>query len=93
MLLDHILSNLRRTTLETLQTITQKKKRETWITTYLVTFILLHNVALITKHDLEYSEKHNLGRLWTRPEMVEQYHLGKHKNEIVPSSAPPTVFD
>lgn len=39
---------------------TQHKKQKTWLTTYLVTFILLHNVALITKHDKDYAEKHRM---------------------------------
>lgn len=60
MLLDHILSKLRRETLDILQTMTQHKKQKTWLTTYLVSFILLHNVALITKHDREYAEKHRM---------------------------------
>lgn len=60
MLLDHILSRLRRETLDILQAMTQAKKKKTWLTTYLVSFILLHNVALITKHDKEYAEKHRM---------------------------------
>lgn len=60
MLLDHILSKLRSKTLDLLQSMTQKKKANTWLTTYLVSFILLHNVALITKHDKEYAEKHRM---------------------------------
>lgn len=60
MLLDHILSKLRSKTLDLLQAMTQKKKPHTWLTTYLVSFILLHNVALITKHDKEYAEKHRM---------------------------------
>ena len=39
---------------------TQEKKQKTWLTTYLVTFILLHNIALITKHDAEYAKKHGM---------------------------------
>lgn len=58
MLLDHILTKLRRETLELLQQMTQQKKPKTWLTTYLVSFILLHNVALITQHDNAYAEKH-----------------------------------
>lgn len=60
MLLDHILSKLRSKTLDLLQSMTQKKKPHTWLTTYLVSFILLHNVALITRHDKEYAEKHRM---------------------------------
>jgi hypothetical protein len=51
---------LRRKTLEELQKMTQDKKQKTWLTTYLVTFILLHNIALITKHDADYAKKHGM---------------------------------
>lgn len=37
---------------------TQQKKQKTWLTTYLVSFILLHNVSLITNHDRGRAEKH-----------------------------------
>jgi hypothetical protein len=59
-LIHQIQAQLRRTTLEELQKMTQDKKQKTWITTYLVTFILLHNIALITKHDAEYAKKHGM---------------------------------
>lgn len=59
-LLNQTLPKLRRETLETLQTMTQAKKQRTWLTTYLVTFILLHNVALITAHDEGYARKHGM---------------------------------
>lgn len=61
MLLDHTLSKLRRETLEILQTMTQQKRQKTWLTTYFVSFILLHNVALITRHDMDYAKKHGIG--------------------------------
>lgn len=50
----------RREMLEVLQKMTQENKQSTWMTTYLVTFILLHNVALITEHDANYATKHHL---------------------------------
>lgn len=59
-LLNQTLPKLRRETLECLQNMTQAKKQRTWLTTYLVTFILLHNVALITAHDRSYAKKHGL---------------------------------
>ncbi|CAN8099776.1 unnamed protein product [Discula destructiva] len=88
LLLDHTLTKLRRDTLEVLQKMTQEKKQKTWLTTYLVSFMLLHNVSLITDHDMRYAKKHakehaiklgdNVGKLliWARPHMVQQYHLG-----------------
>lgn len=60
LLLDHTLTRLRRETLDVLQKMTQEKKQDTWLTTYLISFILLHNVALITKHDSDYARKHRM---------------------------------
>jgi hypothetical protein len=59
-LIHQIQSHLRRKTLEELQKMTQDKKQRTWLTTYLVTFILLHNIALITRHDAAYAKKHGM---------------------------------
>ncbi len=59
-LIHQIQTRLRRRTLDELQKMTQEKKQRTWLTTYLVTFILLHNIALITKHDAEYAQKHGM---------------------------------
>ena len=59
-LIHQIQPGLRRKTLEDLQKMTQEKKQKTWLVTYIVTFILLHNIALITRHDAEYARKHGL---------------------------------
>ncbi len=59
-LIHQIQPRLRRKALEELQKMTQEKKQKTWLTTYLVTFILLHNIALITKHDADYAKKHGM---------------------------------
>ena len=59
-LIHQIQPRLRRKALEELQKMTQEKKQRTWLTTYLVTFILLHNIALITKHDADYAKKHGM---------------------------------
>lgn len=53
-------AKLRRDTLESLQKMTQGNKPQTWLTTYLVTFMLLHNIALVTKHDASYARKHDI---------------------------------
>jgi hypothetical protein len=37
-----------------------KNKQSTWLVTYLVIFILLHNTALITAHDAGYAKKHGM---------------------------------
>ncbi|KAK4171691.1 hypothetical protein QBC36DRAFT_198771 [Triangularia setosa] len=75
-LIHQIQSQLRRRTLEELQRMTQEKKQKTWLTTYLVTFILLHNIGLVTKHDAEYARKHGMKRHWAREDSVKEYEMG-----------------
>ncbi|KAK3394467.1 hypothetical protein B0H63DRAFT_499022 [Podospora didyma] len=75
-LIHQIQPNLRRKTLEDLQKMTQDKKQKTWLTTYLVTFMLLHNLALITDHDAQYAKKHEMQRRWAREQNVKEYNLG-----------------
>ena len=57
-LIHQIQSSLRREMLENLQAMTHANKHQTWFTTYLITFILLHNVALLCQHDSSYARKH-----------------------------------
>lgn len=59
-LIHQIQSSLRREMLENLQSMTQANKQHTWFTTYLITFILLHNVALLCQHDAGYARKHGM---------------------------------
>lgn len=59
-LINKIQMPARRELLETLQTVIQSNKQRTWLTTYLVTFILLHNISLITRHDASYAKKHGI---------------------------------
>lgn len=59
-LIHQIQTSLRREMLENLQAMTQANKHQTWYTTYLVTFILLHNVALLCQHDAGYARKHGM---------------------------------
>lgn len=59
-LIHQIQSSLRREMLESLQAMTQANKHQTWFTTYLITFILLHNVALLCQHDAGYARKHGI---------------------------------
>jgi hypothetical protein len=65
-LIQHIQTKLRHELLDNLQKVMLKNKPSSWLVTYLVTFILLHNVALITKHDAGYARKH--GMKVSRPE-------------------------
>ncbi|KAK3336155.1 hypothetical protein B0T19DRAFT_395938 [Cercophora scortea] len=75
-LIHQIQPHLRQRTLEELQKLTQEKKTRTWLVTYLVTFILLHNIALITKHDADYAIKHALSTRFAREDNVKEYNLG-----------------
>lgn len=59
-LIHQIQSGLRRDLLDKLQKMIQTNKQKTWLTSYLVTFILLHNIALITDHDASYARKHGM---------------------------------
>ncbi|CAJ2500996.1 Uu.00g038490.m01.CDS01 [Anthostomella pinea] len=83
-LIHQIQSSLRRDLLETLQSMTQANKHQTWYTTYLITFILLHNVALLCQHDAGYARKHGLpvgqplldDTRFAREDMVREYQMG-----------------
>ncbi|KAI2628897.1 hypothetical protein GGS21DRAFT_228149 [Xylaria nigripes] len=75
-LIHQIQSSLRREMLENLQSITQANKQQTWFTTYLITFILLHNVALLCQHDTGYARKHGMKTRFAREDMVREYQLG-----------------
>ncbi|KAI1157156.1 hypothetical protein F4825DRAFT_467981 [Nemania diffusa] len=75
-LIHQIQSNLRREMLENLQTMTQANKQHTWFTTYLITFILLHNVSLLCQHDTGYARKHGMKTRFAREDMVREYQLG-----------------
>lgn len=59
-LIHQIQSRLRHELLEKLQKMIQTNKQKTWLTSYIVTFILLHNIALITDHDASYAQKHGM---------------------------------
>lgn len=59
-LIHHIQTRQRRELLERLQRMILANKKETWLVTYFVTFILLHNTALITAHDAGYARKHGI---------------------------------
>ncbi|KAI8235245.1 hypothetical protein K4K57_003825 [Colletotrichum sp. SAR 10_99] len=75
-LIQHIQTRLRRDMLEKLQKMTQQNKQKTWLTTYLVTFILLHNIALLANHDASYARKHGMKTKFAREADVQEYHWG-----------------
>jgi hypothetical protein len=51
---------LRVKVLDLLQKVILANKSEAWFTIYLCIFILLHNCAMITKHDAGYARKHGI---------------------------------
>lgn len=59
-MIHQIQSRLRKTVLDQLQKIVQKNKHSTWLVTYFVDFILLHNASMIIAHDAGYAKKHGI---------------------------------
>ena len=51
---------LRGQVLDMLQKILVANKRSSWFAVYLSIFILLHNCAMITRHDAGYARKHGI---------------------------------
>lgn len=75
-LIHSIQHGIRRDTLEGLHKLTTENKAKAWFTTYLVTFILLHNAALVIRHDASYAKKHGMKRKFAREDKVQQYYKG-----------------
>ncbi|KFA73353.1 hypothetical protein S40288_03882 [Stachybotrys chartarum IBT 40288] len=75
-LIHHIQTKLRRILLDRLQKLILKNKTANWLVVYLVTFMLLHNAALITAHDAKYARKHGMNRRFARQKTVKEYHNG-----------------
>ncbi|KAH8197146.1 hypothetical protein TruAng_008675 [Truncatella angustata] len=61
-LIHQLQTKWRREMLDQLQNMTQANNHSTWLTIYLVTFILLHNVSLLCQHDAAYAQKHGIRR-------------------------------
>lgn len=59
-LIHDILQERRRTLLRKLDKAFRRYQHPNWLITYLVSFILLHNAALITAHDAKYARKHGM---------------------------------
>jgi hypothetical protein len=59
-LIQKILIPLRTQVLDMLQSVIKGNKAGSWFTVYLCIFILLHNCAMITKHDAGYARKHGI---------------------------------
>ncbi|XWW92259.1 hypothetical protein V2A60_000182 [Cordyceps javanica] len=71
-----IQAKLRKIVLDQLQKIVQKNKQSTWLVTYYVDFILLHNASMIIAHDAGYARKHGIKRRFAREDKVKEYHIG-----------------
>ncbi|OAQ97146.1 hypothetical protein LLEC1_00747 [Akanthomyces lecanii] len=75
-MIHEIQAKLRKTVLDQLQKIVQKNKHSTWLVTYFVDFILLHNASMIIAHDAGYAKKHGISRRFAREDKVKEYHVG-----------------
>lgn len=73
-LIHNIQTNLRRSVLSKLEKLFSRRRLKTWMATYLVTFVLLHNTSLITAHDASYARKHNMG-VGLGQEALQRYQL------------------
>lgn len=81
-LIGQLQTKWRREMLDQLQQMTQQNNHSTWLTIYLTTFILLHNVSLLHQHDHAYALKHGMkdssGKQarFARTDMVREYQQG-----------------
>ncbi|ATY59143.1 hypothetical protein A9K55_003604 [Cordyceps militaris] len=75
-MIHQIQAKLRKSVLDQLQKIVQKNKQSTWLVTYYVDFILLHNASMIIAHDEGYARKHGIKRRFAREDKVTEYHVG-----------------
>ncbi|OAA73245.1 hypothetical protein ISF_00146 [Cordyceps fumosorosea ARSEF 2679] len=75
-IIHQIQAKLRKSVLDQLQKIVQKNKQSTWLVTYYVDFILLHNASMIIAHDAGYAKKHGIKRRFAREDKVKEYHVG-----------------
>ncbi|KAG5965411.1 hypothetical protein E4U58_002822 [Claviceps cyperi] len=75
-MIHQIQARLRHEVLDKLQKMILKNKPNTWFVTYLVSFLLLHNAALITAHDASYARKHGILSRFARMDRVAAYQIG-----------------
>ncbi|OAA68489.1 hypothetical protein SPI_00684 [Niveomyces insectorum RCEF 264] len=75
-LIHQIQNRLRHDALDGLHKLITENKARTWFTSYLVIFILLHNAALVLKHDASYARKHGIQSRFARQDKVQQYYTG-----------------
>lgn len=63
-------------TLEQLDKLLSDRKPGTWLTRYLVIFILLHIIAVAIRQDAQYAARHGVQIQFTREDMVKDYDEG-----------------
>lgn len=78
-LIHHIQSSLRRQVLDRLEKMVSKRKHSAWMVSYLVTFVLLHNAALITAHDAGYARKHGMNVGQVTPKRRKTHEIKEKK--------------
>jgi hypothetical protein len=64
LILQAMQEKFRHEVLTSLQKLTHSKSRSAWFTIYICIFVLLHNCALITKHDASYAIKYGMKVSW-----------------------------
>lgn len=88
-LIHQLQTKWRREMLDQLQNMTQANNHSTWLTIYLVTFILLHNVSLLCQHDAAYALKH--GMKGSNGKQVGSYGIS-FINSLLPAPDPTRYF-
>lgn len=78
-LIHNIQTKLRHVALERLQKLTIENRPKGWLVNYVATFILLHNIALVIKHDAGYARKHGMkvcssDRIFMLPGLLSSTH-------------------
>ncbi|KAK2803707.1 hypothetical protein FQN50_006925 [Emmonsiellopsis sp. PD_5] len=71
-----VLNPLRKKVLEGFQKLVLTNKPRSWLTVYLVTFMLLHSVAVITAENYKNARQHGLRRRYSIPTMISELHHG-----------------
>ncbi|KAK2772710.1 hypothetical protein FQN53_004457 [Emmonsiellopsis sp. PD_33] len=71
-----VLNPLRKKVLEGFQKLVLANKPRSWLTIYLVTFMLLHSVAVITAENYKNARQHGLRRRYSIPTMISELHHG-----------------
>lgn len=71
-----ILNPLRREVLTDFQKIVVANKPKSWMTIYLITFMLLHSCATLSAENYENASKHGFNRRYAMPAFIKELHHG-----------------